>query len=79
MNKKTGLIFVSGREAGEVKTDGWRCPGRGGLHTGLWNQAGWEEVVDALQDNTTAGASHPPLLHTLTLNKAIIIEFHLNE
>lgn len=36
-------------------------------------------VVDALQDNTSAGALHPPLVRTLTLNKAIIIEFHLNE
>lgn len=36
--------------------------------------------MDALKDNTATGAPHPPLLHsTLTLNKAIIIEFRLNE
>lgn len=46
---------------------------------GFTQACGSEAAVDALQDNRTAGAPHPPLLHTLTLNKAIIIEFHLNE
>lgn len=45
----------------------------------VWNKAAQEGVADALQDNTSAGAFHPPLVRTLTLNKAIIIEFHLNE
>lgn len=36
-------------------------------------------VIETLKDNTATGAPHPPLLLTLTLNKAIIIEFRLNE
>lgn len=36
-------------------------------------------VIETLKDNTATGTPHPPLLLTLTLNKAIIIEFRLNE
>lgn len=35
--------------------------------------------METLKDNAATGTTRPPLLVTLTLNKAIIIEFRLNE
>jgi len=32
--------------------------------------------METLKDNIATGGPHPPLLLTLTLNKAILIEFH---
>lgn len=60
--------------------DNSRCPRRELLNINYRNKVLFGGVVmDTLKDNTAIGAPHPPLLLTFTLNKAIIIEFRLNE
>lgn len=89
---KTACIFVSWsgyrngtdlcglRKIRKVKMDNSRCPRRELLNINYRNKVLFGGVVmDTLKDNTAIGAPHPPLLLTFTLNKAIIIEFHLNE